>query len=1383
MSMKVLSLLLFLVLLSASSFGPACPQQASKGNEVSDHTTASDDGPVSSDDAVAGGYTENLGQWNEDLLFIMDMPGGHIGLGRGSFFIHQVDRQTEPLEHRGPVLNGPVQEPQMQEAVVIGYELLGCNDVAPVGYERLEGDQNFFKGNDPSRWVRGARSYAKVSYHDIWDGIDLDLIISGAGPKYEFTVSPGVDPTRIRIRISGHEGLSDSDGGLRIDHALGSLTESGLVVFEGAARGRMVTSSFELLSDDTFGFDIGEYDEDLPLVIDPLICATYFGGRSNEELVNMEVDDLGNVILCGNTYSKDFPTTPGAYSREKNGEQDVFVSMLNHNCSSLIRSTFFGGWSDDSAVGMSTGPDGDVYITGVVRSTDFPTTNGAYQTEHNGGLNDGYVVRMKSDLSNLSYSTYVGGPDIEQGSCIAVDEMGYAYVGGISEGRFPTTNGCLDDSFNGRYDAVVFKVNTDGSGLVFSTYLGGDDSESAWAIDLDNNGNILVSGGTSSSDFPITANAFDRNLAGRNDLFMTKLNNGGNTNLFSTYIGGSESEYVRDIFVDDNGDIYVTGSTSSLDFPCSQGAYDNSFGGRDDGFCLKLNTSGSLIHYSTYIGGSSYEYGGSIDVDEQGNAFICGWTESSNFPVTPYSYDTTINGALDGFASAISPDGKQLVYSTFIGANSSDYGFCIDINTSDVLTVAMFTYSTTLTTTPNAYSGTNGGSPEIYLIKFDVKFPPAPPRGLRCEQERGTNHLAWNVPENDGGEPLLGYRIYRAEGAGSFSRAGETTDTTYDDETIDDGKYYTYHVRAFNSVGESIPSNEITARDLIAPSIVQDLTPSSGTTGDPFVFSVIAHDNIGIGAVYVNHRFSRSPTFTNASMDDDGSGKWAHGIQIPSDSLDPLEYYFVVMDLIGNVFSSDQGTVIIQDDDPPVFLDDLTSPSGTSGKPHMFAVIAEDNVDLQSVMLEYWYEGGEHSNQTMLGEGSKWSFEIVLDQITGRLFYRFRGLDLGGGERMTDIRVVDISDDMLPEFSVDRSDREATTGDPFHFEIEVSDNVLVKNLTLEYWLSTDGERNRITKEQTSISHDMDMPFQSLPVLNYRFMSWDASGNMNSTDVVQITVSDDDPPDLTDMSDSEASTGVDFLIDFTASDNIRVDKVEVHYWFGHGDHWVLETEADGNRRSGAVDIPEDEGESFNYQIKVIDASGNSNIIVEEDIEIIDVIPPEIGRIANMTVEPGKETSIVISATDNIGVAGYKWTGGELSGSGMTITFMFGEPGEYRFVIEVWDRADNTATSEFWVNVTDDDGPGRPDGKTDRRSNPDDPFPIWVVLIIVVVVMLILVNLLIIVMPRLRREAPELDAPARPMAAAGPVPEQAPSYPRPQQPNSEGSTPPIDPGSRL
>jgi hypothetical protein len=389
------------------------------------------------------------------------------------------------------------------------------------------------------------------------------------------------------------------------------------------------------------------------------VYSTYLGGSGGDSGYGICVDSSGCAYVTGKTTSSNFPTTIGAYDRTYNGNGDIFVAKFNAAGSALIYSTYLGGTSEDFAMGIAVDSSGNAYVTGQTYSNNFPTTVGAYDTTFNGGTKDAFIAKISS-TGGLVYSTYLGGSGYDGGNGIEVDSSGNAYVTGFTRSSgFPTTAGCYDNTLNGMQDAFVTKLNSGGSALVYSTYLGGTVYEHAHSISLDVYNQACVTGMTDSSSYPTTTGAYDTTHNGGWDAFVTVINSGATGLVYSTFLGSSGTEWGESVDHEAawSVGIYVTGVTQSRGFPTTVSAFDSSLGGTQDAFVTRISPAGSGstdLVYSTFLGGSDEDWGYGIR-EYQNHAYVAGWTESNDFPVSLFTaQDPTYNGNGDAFASRLS---------------------------------------------------------------------------------------------------------------------------------------------------------------------------------------------------------------------------------------------------------------------------------------------------------------------------------------------------------------------------------------------------------------------------------------------------------------------------------------------------------------------------------------------------------------------------------------------------------------------------------------------------------------------------------------------------------------------------------------------------------
>ncbi len=672
-------LLIAAVLLSTGRMGV---QSTSDTGEQKSVRTATPDDVAKSLHSLDGYFIENRGQVAGGIRYYST---GNPSVGfrdDGIMFVLGGGGESKK-ETNGPMsVSQSFSTPVVAEratsrvfAYLVRFE--GANKVTPVGRGELPFRSNFFLGSDPDKWLTDLPNYREVVYDDLYDGIDLIYRGGPDGVKYEFVVLPGSDPTAIRLAYDGVESARISEGGIVVSTPLGDITDSAPYSYQEG--GREVECLFAARGGDTLGFNCGARDPSKSLIIDPLVYSTFIGGNDDNKWCSMETGDRGASI--------------------------------------------------------ATDPAGNAYVYGGTCSPDFPVTPGAFNTTYwsGRGWGDGrqaFVAKLNPAGTMLVYATYLGGPELEIATSIAVDSAGNAYLTGATTSAglrpgtdpFPTTPGAFDTTFdvfarNPEWiksvkftEAFVTKLNPQGNGLVYSTFLGGKMDEYAWSIAVDSAGNAYVAGETNGTDFPTTPGAYDRTFNSNygtwdlTDIFVSKLSADGSTLVYSTYVGGSGYEWARSIGVDSSGNAYITGETNSTNFPVTAGAFDTSFNGCLDGFVAKLNAAGSDLAYSTYLGGDGWELSFSVAVDSAGSAYITGMTISTDFPITAGVFGWFLRGGRDAFVTKLNPDGGSLAYSTFLGGNSViDAGLSIAVDSLGHAFVTGYTYSGDFPVTRDAF--------------------------------------------------------------------------------------------------------------------------------------------------------------------------------------------------------------------------------------------------------------------------------------------------------------------------------------------------------------------------------------------------------------------------------------------------------------------------------------------------------------------------------------------------------------------------------------------------------------------------------------------------------------------------------------------------------
>ena len=639
------------------------------------------------------------------------------------------------FEDDAVVLSLPTTEDQTRSVVHLRFD--GVNVAHRViNAERLPGIVNYFIGNDPSRWLTDLPTYAGIVYEQLYPGIDLRYDGAQSTLKGTYTLAPHANPSRIRWRYEGATSVRvDKQTGdllLALDD-VSTLIEKAPSAWQTIDGARVsVAVQYALMGDGSIGFALGGYNPNQPLTIDPqLIYSTYLGGSAFDGAKSVAVDAAGYAYITGATQSTDFPTQNPIYNA-LNGSTDAFIVKINPTGSALVYATYLGGsdredeFGSERAGGIAVDSTGSAYITGCTNSADFPTAN-PIQSYGGFGNCDAFVTKLNPAGNALIYSTYLGGPGADSANAIAVDDQGSVYIAGDAGKDFP------GNTFTNGGHVFVAKINAAGSAIVFSMFLGGNSFEYATDVAVDSAHNVYVVGNTFSTDFPLLNPVQPIKGGGSNgqhDGFVTKINADGSALVYSTYLGGSQTDQTSGITLDDLGNAYITGMTQSTDFP-THNAYQPAYGGeRGDAFVTKLNPAGNAFVYSTYLGGSNDEnyfgghgpYGG-IAVDSIYNAFVTGYTCSANFP-TLGSFRNGEVGTCFAFVTRFNAAGDALVFSTLIGTQS---GGSNDASGTDIALDAQRNVYIVGETNATDFHTMNplqpyGGMTDAFITKFDPRF-------------------------------------------------------------------------------------------------------------------------------------------------------------------------------------------------------------------------------------------------------------------------------------------------------------------------------------------------------------------------------------------------------------------------------------------------------------------------------------------------------------------------------------------------------------------------------------------------------------------------------------------------------------------------------------
>ena len=631
-------------------------------------------------------------------------------------------RRAENKEGRAP---GPVRHrPQPAPATMV-LKLVGADARARIEKTGLlAGKSNYLIGRNPKLWRTNIANYGKLSYANVYPGIDITYYGNRRQLEYDFIVRPGGNPSAIAVEFAGAEKVElDAAGDLRVRLGGGEVLQRKPFVYQEVdGVGRAVSGSYVLKGGNRVGFEVGSYDRRKPLVIDPvLVYSTYLGGGGDDQGIGVALDSAGKAYITGVTSSTSFPVTAGAAQATKGGGSDIFVTKLNAAGTAAVYSTYIGGVGGDEGLSIAVDLAGSAYVTGLTNSPDFPVTQGSLQTTHGGGATDAFVVKLDAVGAGLTYATYLGGNLDEEGYGLAVDTDGKAYVAGVTDSaNFPTHAG-FQTAKNAGSDAFLAKLNFGGTALSYSTFVGGGGLDWGFAVSADASGNAYLAGATNSSDFPTSTGSLQAAPGSNGDGFVTKANTnavGAASLAYSTYLGGGGLDLCGGVAVDLAGNAYVTGLTASTNFPTAGGAPQTAAGGGGgDAFVSKLHANGSSLLYSTYLGGGGTDWGRGVAVDTAGQAYVVGSTESANFPVVGGAFQTSSAGRSDAFISKLNAAGTGLVYSSYLGGAGSEDGYGVGIDLAGNAFVVGTTSSNNLPVTQGAFQPARAGGADAFAAQ------------------------------------------------------------------------------------------------------------------------------------------------------------------------------------------------------------------------------------------------------------------------------------------------------------------------------------------------------------------------------------------------------------------------------------------------------------------------------------------------------------------------------------------------------------------------------------------------------------------------------------------------------------------------------------------
>jgi hypothetical protein len=679
--------------------------------------------------AIGIPFVANSGQTDPAVAYYAQTFAGTVFVTRDGRIVYSLpENKTSPPGRR---LSAEAGGWSLTERLVGG-------KAHPNGARGAPSRVSYFLGNDPARWRSDVPTFDSVSLGEVWPGISVELRASGHGMEKVFTVMPGANPSRIHMSVAGAKSLRiNSAGALVASTGLGDVAFTRPMAYQerDGAR-REIAVAYEARGHG-YGFRLGSYDPTLPVLIDPLLQATYLGGSGEDVGYSLAVHPAsGDVYVAGYTTSTDFPGTAGGAQPANPGGYDAFVARLNASLTTLTQATYLGGSGPDIGFDLAIHPtSGDVYVTGYTNSTNFPGTTGGAQAA-NGGGNDAFVARLNASLTTLTQATYLGGSGNDDvGVALAVHPAsGDVYVLGHTTSRnFPGTAGGAQAAHGGSlYDAFVARLNSALTTLGQATYLGGSlfDFGSALAIHP-TSGDVYVVGNAQSTNFPGTAGgAQPAHGGGLYDAFVARLNPALTILGQATYMGGSNTDVTTYSVLavhPVSGDVYVTGQTNSTNFPGTAGGAQPANAGGDDAFVARLNAALTTLGQATYLGGSLFDFGSALAIHPtSGDVYVVGNAQSTNFPGTAGGAQAANAGGYDAFVARLNSSLTTPTQATYLGGSGNEIGRALAIRpiSGDVYVAGETTSTDFPGTAGGAQPANGGGSSDAFVARLtsDLAF-------------------------------------------------------------------------------------------------------------------------------------------------------------------------------------------------------------------------------------------------------------------------------------------------------------------------------------------------------------------------------------------------------------------------------------------------------------------------------------------------------------------------------------------------------------------------------------------------------------------------------------------------------------------------------------
>ncbi|HCM75127.1 MAG TPA: PKD domain-containing protein [Cytophagales bacterium] len=673
------------------------------------------------------GFIENKNQWSCGIDFVASIPGGHMVLRPGQFSYSFIDyEKINGLHDQSHTAFNEINPNESYSEAIAGrtvnVNFLNSNpDAVPKASNRYKAYYNYFLGSDPTRWASKVYAYEEITYASLYNGIDLKLFTRGHNIKYDFVVSPGADPDQIKIVYAGARSLLVKEGDLIVDGEFAEIMEKKPIAYQWVnGTQRFIAVDYALENNQlSFYFPDG-YDPCYELTIDPLIIfSTYSGFTADNWGSTATPGENGKLYSAGvtneTTFGGDFPafnaeSQAGPFQVNYGGAYDVAIFKYDSAGQEMLYASFLGGSDSESPHSLIVNEADELIVLGTTSSFNYPTTSGVIDPTFNGGggvtdhvvrYNNGsdiFVAKISKDGSQLLASTFLGGSNLDglnpsnsplvvnygdqlRGDIIT-DQQGDIFISTVTSSvDFPVQNSFNTTHGAGGTDAVVMKLSSDLTQILWGAFLGGSGMDASHTIKFDSQGNILVAGGTASANFPATVGSYQQTLSGNVDGWIAKLKADGSGIITATYTGTSSFDQVYFLDLNSNDEVYVYGQTSGP-FPVTPGVYNNPGSGQ---FLQKLSSDLTTLKFSTVFGsgiGIPNISPTAFLVNDCNNIYMTGWggvvnqntfhwnSNTLGMPVSGDAFQSTTSGS-DFYFMVLTEDATEFLYGTYMGGSLS----------------------------------------------------------------------------------------------------------------------------------------------------------------------------------------------------------------------------------------------------------------------------------------------------------------------------------------------------------------------------------------------------------------------------------------------------------------------------------------------------------------------------------------------------------------------------------------------------------------------------------------------------------------------------------------------------------------------------------------